>query len=173
MLNDFNFDLPEELIAQYPLDRGQSKLLHRSNDGKLTDMNFSQICHLLQPGDLLVLNNTAVIPACLIGYIGEVQLKINLINRIFDSKGERWEFLSKPRKKGLVGSLVKFSDKLVGVIIEKFNHNNMDVIEFFKPANIEDVSLDNVLKILSTFFFFVYIIVVIIINFIFLKLKCY
>lgn len=143
MLNDFDFDLPKELIAQYPINRGKSKLLYRSTNEKLTNKEFSQIYNLLQSGDVLVLNNTRVIPSCLTGYINGIELKINLINRVIDSKEEKWEFLSKPRKKVMVGAMIKFSDQLIGVVLEKFNHNNMDVIEFFKCNNIENDLLDD------------------------------
>ena len=131
MLKDFDFDLPEELIAKYPLDRGKSRLLHRSQNGQLSDMNFSQVPDLLQPGDLLVLNNTRVIPSALRGYINNSELKINLINRVIGCEGEKWEFLSKPRKKAVLGSIIQFSDRLIGVVIEKFNGHDLDVIEFF------------------------------------------
>lgn len=138
MLKDFDFDLPEELIAKYPLDRGKSRLLHRSQDGQLSDMNFSQISDLLQPGDLLVLNNTRVIPSCLRGYTNNSELKINFISRINDCEGERWEFLSKPRKKAVLGSVIQFSDRLIGVVIEKFNQNELDVIEFFTLEKLDE-----------------------------------
>lgn len=131
MLKDFDFDLPQALIADHPLDRGQARLLHRSIDGQLTDMKFSQICDLLEAGDVLVLNNTRVIPSCLHGYIDTVNLKINLINRVINCNSERWEFLSKPRKKVKVGSIIRFSNKLIGIVIEKYNQNTLDVIEFF------------------------------------------
>ena len=131
MLKDFDFDLPQALIAQHPLDRGKSRLLHRSADGKLDDMEFCQIYDLLEPGDVLVLNNTRVIPSCLQGYVNGVKLKINLINRVNGCDGEQWEFLSQPRKKIKLGSIVQFSHQLVGVVIKKFNQNALDVMEFF------------------------------------------
>ncbi len=131
MLSNFDFDLPQKLIAQEPLERGKSRLLYRSQHGKITDGNFSDILDLIQPGDLLVLNNTKVIPSCLYGDINGTKVKINLINKIVSSNSERWEFLSKPRKKVHFRSIIHFSDKLVGVVVEKFNQNNMDVIEFF------------------------------------------
>ena len=142
MLKDFDFDLPQALIAQYPIDRGKSALLHRTADGNLTDMKFSQICDLLQSGDVLVLNNTRVIPSCLRGHIDGIELQINLINRAIDCDSERWEFLSKPRKKVKLGSIVRFSHQLVGVVIEKCNQNMLDVMEFFISPIIEVVSLN-------------------------------
>ena len=67
-LSDFDFELPESLIAQYPLkDRAASRLLHVKPDGSVEDLHFRDILNLLQPGDLLVFNNTKVIKARLNG----------------------------------------------------------------------------------------------------------
>ena len=67
-LSDFDFELSESLIAQYPLkDRAASRLLHVKPDGSVEDLHFRDILNLLQPGDLLVFNNTKVIKARLNG----------------------------------------------------------------------------------------------------------
>ena len=67
-LSDFDFELPESLIAQYPLkDRAASRLLHVKPDGSVEDLHFRDILDLLKPGDLLVFNNTKVIKARLNG----------------------------------------------------------------------------------------------------------
>ena len=63
-LSDFDFELPESLIAQYPLkDRAASRLLHVKPDGSVEDLHFRDILDLLKPGDLLVFNNTEVFEA--------------------------------------------------------------------------------------------------------------
>ena len=84
-LSDFHFDLPEELIAQAPLaERSDSRLLQLSADGQLADRHFRDIVELLQPGDLLVMNNTRVIPARLFGQKetgGKAEI---LVERILD-----------------------------------------------------------------------------------------
>jgi S-adenosylmethionine:tRNA ribosyltransferase-isomerase len=84
-LSDFHFDLPAELIAQAPLaERADSRLLHLSADGQLADRRFRDIVDLLQPGDLLVMNDTRVIPARLFGQKetgGRVEI---LVERILD-----------------------------------------------------------------------------------------
>lgn len=84
-LSDFQFDLPAELIAQSPLEgRADSRLLHLSSDGGLHDRQFRDVIDLLQPGDLLVVNNTRVIAARLFGQKetgGKVEI---LIERILD-----------------------------------------------------------------------------------------
>ena len=67
LLSDFDFDLPEERIAQFPLaDRSASRLLHVRPDG-LDDLHFYDIIDLLRPDDLLVMNNTKVIKARMLG----------------------------------------------------------------------------------------------------------
>ena len=68
LLSDFDFELPEELIAQYPLaDRSSSRLLH-INDDVIEDCVFTDIVNFLRPGDLLVANDTRVIKARLFGH---------------------------------------------------------------------------------------------------------
>ena len=67
-LSDFNFDLPDELIARYPLDtRSASRLLHLDAQGQHHDFQFTDILNLLNAGDLLVLNDTKVMKARLKG----------------------------------------------------------------------------------------------------------
>lgn len=85
--SDFSYDLPEELIAQYPLaDRDSSRLLCLDSSGKITDNAFKGISDYLKPGDLIVLNNTRVIPARLFARKetgGKVEI---MLERIRDEK---------------------------------------------------------------------------------------
>jgi S-adenosylmethionine:tRNA ribosyltransferase-isomerase len=86
--SDFHFDLPEELIAQFPAERRDASrlLLLDGNSGEYRDSNFSQLINELQPGDLLVMNNTKVIPARLFGQKetgGKIEV---LIERLLDSQ---------------------------------------------------------------------------------------
>lgn len=129
MLKNFDFKLPAELIAQHPLQRGQSRLLCWNGKSKMQNMLFENIYDLLQPEDVLILNNTKVIPACLYGTVNESLIRVNLISKV-DNEIERWEVLSKPRKKLQLGTIIRFSPNLIGTVVEKFNHNNMDVIQF-------------------------------------------
>ena len=69
LLSDYSFDLPEELIAQYPTDkRTDSRLLHLDRNGHFQDQYFPDCLSHLSEGDVLVLNNTKVIPARLFGH---------------------------------------------------------------------------------------------------------
>ena len=69
-LSEFDFDLPKDLIAKYPkYPRGNSRLLYLNGDSKIYDYKFAEILRLFKKGDLLVLNNSKVIPAYLVGQI--------------------------------------------------------------------------------------------------------
>ncbi len=85
--SDFSYELPEELIAQYPLaDRDSSRLLCLDSSGKITDNTFKSVSDYLKPGDLIVLNNTRVIPARLFAHKetgGKVEI---MLERIRDEK---------------------------------------------------------------------------------------
>jgi S-adenosylmethionine:tRNA ribosyltransferase-isomerase len=130
MLSDFDFELPNDLIAQHPLPRGKSRVICNDNQGNLQEIIFEDIHKFFNPGDVVVLNNTKVIPSFLSGNVNDSDITVNLINRCIGTSNETWEVLSKPRKKLTLNSIVKFSDTLSGKVIEKYNSNDMDVIEF-------------------------------------------
>ncbi|NND81636.1 MAG: tRNA preQ1(34) S-adenosylmethionine ribosyltransferase-isomerase QueA [Gammaproteobacteria bacterium] len=84
-VSDFDYQLPEELIAQYPSQkRGQSRLLHLTAQGQVHDRQFEDLAQLLQSGDLLVLNDTRVIPARLFGHKESGGRLEVLLERIID-----------------------------------------------------------------------------------------
>lgn len=102
---DFNFDLPEELIAQDPLeDRSSSRLLVLDKEtGKTEHHVFREIIEYLEEGDCLVINDTKVIPARLIGSkIGtDAKIEVLLLKR---KENDVWETLVKPGKKAKIGT---------------------------------------------------------------------
>ena len=110
----FDYDLPSELIAQTPLkDRSSSRLLVLDkNDGSIKHDVFSSIIDYLVPGDVLVLNNTRVIPARLIGEKEETGAVIELL-LLKDMGNDTWECLSKPAKRLKIGTIVSFGDGLL------------------------------------------------------------
>lgn len=113
----YNFDLPEELIAQTPLlDRSSSRLLTLSKeDGKTEHHTFKDITDYLNPGDTLVLNDTRVIPARLFGVKEDTGAKAEVL--LLKNLGEdRWEALVKPGKKLKLGNTIVFSEELKAVI---------------------------------------------------------
>ena len=111
--SDFDYYLPEELIAQTPIkDRDKSRLLVMDRKtGELEHKNFYDIIDYLNPGDVLVLNNTKVLPARLIGHKVDTDAVIEVL-MLKDLGEDTWECLSKPAKRVKVGSIIKFSDEL-------------------------------------------------------------
>ena len=125
-LSDFNYNLPEELIAQDPLEkRDNSRLmvLHRET-GELEHKHFYDVIDYLNPGDCLVVNNTKVIPARLMGVKEETGASIEVL--LLKRKEEKvWEILVKPGKKARVGARISFGDGLlVGEVIDVVEEGN-------------------------------------------------
>ena len=116
---DFNYNLPEELIAQTPLkDRASSKLLVMDRfTGELEHKIFHDIKDYLHEGDVLVINDTKVIPARLMGVKEDTGAVIELL-LLKDLGEDKWECLSRPQKRLHVGTIVKFSDDLSAEVIE-------------------------------------------------------
>ena len=118
---DFNYDLPEELIAQTPLkNREESRLLVMDRDtGEIEHKHFTDILEYLVPGDVLVINNTKVIPARLIGEKEETHAVIELL-LLKELGQDEWECLSRPFKRLHVGTKISFGDGLLeATVIEK------------------------------------------------------
>ena len=111
--DDFDFYLPEELIAQTPLKkRDSSRLLVLDKEtGKIEHKHFTDIIDYLNAGDTLVLNDTKVIPARLIGEKEDTGAVIELL-MLKDEGNNIWECLCKPAKRIKIGTIVKFGDKL-------------------------------------------------------------
>ena len=117
--SDFDYELPEELIAQTPLkDRSSSKLLVMDRfTGELEHKHFSDIKSYLHKGDVLVINDTKVIPARLMGTKEDTGAVIELL--LLKDKGDDiWECLARPQKRLHVGTIIKFSDELSAEVIE-------------------------------------------------------
>ncbi|EGO8667664.1 tRNA preQ1(34) S-adenosylmethionine ribosyltransferase-isomerase QueA [Enterococcus faecalis] len=128
---DFDFDLPEELIAQTPLkDRASSRLLVVNKEtGDMEDKHFHDILDELQPEDALVMNNTRVLPARLYGEKPETggHLEVLLLT---NTEGDTWETLIKPAKRAKVGTEIQFGDgRLKAVVKEELEHGGR-IIEF-------------------------------------------
>lgn len=133
--SDFNYNLPEELIAQNPLEhREESRLLvlNRKNN-TIEHKGFKNFINFLNKGDALVLNNTRVIPARIFGSRRDKNEKIEvlLIKRL---NKDTWETLVKPGKKLKIDTEIIFSEKLSGVVTDisedgsryiKFNYNGV------------------------------------------------
>lgn len=119
-LSDFDYNLPEELIAQTPIKtRDQSRLMVLDKKtGTIKHKHFHDILEELQSGDVLVLNDTKVIPARLIGKKTSTGAVIELL-LLKDLGNNIWECLSRPAKRLKVGTIVTFSEKLQAEVVEK------------------------------------------------------
>ncbi|AEH53896.1 tRNA preQ1(34) S-adenosylmethionine ribosyltransferase-isomerase QueA [Heyndrickxia coagulans] len=123
-LDLFDYNLPEELIAQTPLkNRSDSRLMVLDKKtGEIEHSVFKNITQYLRPGDCLVLNNTKVLPARLIGIKDETGAKIEVL-LLKQLEGDRWETLVKPAKRVKTGTVVRFGDgKLSAVCAEELDH---------------------------------------------------
>ncbi|WP_293727197.1 tRNA preQ1(34) S-adenosylmethionine ribosyltransferase-isomerase QueA [uncultured Phascolarctobacterium sp.] len=117
-VKDFTYELPQELIAQHPMEpRDHSRLLVvDKNTGMVEHRHFYDLCEYLRPDDLLVFNDTRVIPARLHGVKDTgARVEVFLLTRL-DSTD--WEVLVKPGRKLRVGAKIKFSDELACEIID-------------------------------------------------------
>ena len=119
-IEEFDYDLPKELIAQTPLeDRSSSRLLVlNKNNGKVKHEHFYNIVNYLNKGDVLVLNDTKVIPARLIGVKEETGAVIELL-LLKDIGNDTWECLSRPAKRLKVGTIVSFGDGMLKATVTK------------------------------------------------------
>ena len=121
MIDEYDYYLPQELIAQTPLkNRSDSKLLVMDKKtGKLKEGIFKNIIDYLKPEDILVLNDTKVIPARLIGEKNDTHAVIELL-LLKNIENDLWECLSKPQKRLHVGTIISFGDgTLKAEVLEK------------------------------------------------------
>lgn len=128
---DFDFHLPEELIAQTPLkERSRSKLLLVDRQtGTYKDGVFTDVLDQFKQGDVLVLNNTKVLPARLYGEKEDTKAHVELL-LLTNTQGDQWEALVKPAKRVKVGTVISFGDgRLKAKVIEEQEHGGR-LIEF-------------------------------------------
>ena len=129
---DFDYHLPEHLIAQTPLaDRAASRsLVLDRQTGQKQDLHFDQIINFLNPGDALVVNETRVIPARLFGIKPETggHLEVLLLN---NTQGNQWECLIKPARRAKTGTQIVFGEdgRLTATVVSEGDHGGR-IIEF-------------------------------------------
>lgn len=138
--SDFDYDLPEELIAQDPLeDRTSSRLLLLDkNTGKTTHKTFCDIIEYLQAGDCLVLNNTKVIPARLIGEKEGTGGKVEVL-LLKRRENNIWETLVKPGKKVRPGARLSFGDGLLHAQVKEVVEEGNRLIQFEYQGVFEEI----------------------------------
>ena len=138
--SDFYYDLPQELIAQDPLeDRSSSRLMHLSlKDGSIEHRHFTDVLDYMEEGDCLVINDTKVIPARLYGHKEETGalIEILLLKR---RENDIWECLVKPGKKARPGAKITFGNGILkGKIIDVVDEGNR-LIQFHYEGIFEEV----------------------------------
>ncbi len=118
-VSDFDFNLPEELIAQHPADkRDHSRLMVvNREDGNISHHHFYDILDELSSNDVLILNNTKVLPARIIGSKEDTKAVIEIL-LLKELEKDTWEALTKPAKRVKIGTVVEFSDLLLAKCIE-------------------------------------------------------
>ncbi len=118
--NDYDYELPESFIAQTPLkNRSESKLMILDKKtGDIEHTNFFNIKNYLKKGDVLVLNDTKVLPARLFGKKVDTEAKIEIL-LLKNISGDIWECLARPGKRLHTDTVIKFSDELTCKVIEK------------------------------------------------------
>ena len=139
-VKDFDYELPEELIAQDPLeDRSSSRLMVLDRKtGDVEHRHFRDILDYLNPGDCLVINNTKVIPARLYGAKEDTQAKIEVL-LLKRKENDVWETLVKPGKKAKPGTRIVFGDGLlVGEVIDVVEEGNR-LIQFHYDGIFEEI----------------------------------
>lgn len=139
-VRDFNFDLPQELIAQDPLlDRSSSRLLVMDKQtGEIEHRHFRDILSYLKEGDCLVINDTKVIPARLFGVKEGTEAKIEIL-LLKRRENDIWETLVKPGKKAKEGTVISFGDGLLkGTVIDVVEEGNR-LIQFSYDGIFEEI----------------------------------
>ena len=143
LFRSFYYELPEELIAQTPAEpRDSSRLLVYSKDeDKIYHKHFCDVKEFLKAGDLLVINNTRVIPARIFGHIEnhESVLETLLLKRIDYT---HWETIMKPARKARIGSVINYAEGLSAVVTDVGEYGARTV-EFIFDGVFEDI-LDRV-----------------------------
>lgn len=129
--SDFYYDLPKELIAQTPIEpRDSSRLLVLGREsGKIEHCRFHDIIDYLNPGDLLVANDSRVLPARIYGIKDDTGAKVEFL-LLHQIKGNQWETLCKPGKKAKVGSKFVFGNGILnGTVVQVMEDGNR-IVDF-------------------------------------------
>lgn len=139
-VEDFNFDLPEELIAQHPLEKRDSSrlLVLDKKTGEINHKHFGDLPDFLKKGDVLVLNDTRVIPARLLGVKEDTEGKIEflLLNR---KKLDTYECLAKPGKRARKGAKFTFGEGLLKAEVLDVLENGNRIVKFSYEGVFEEI----------------------------------
>lgn len=139
-VSDFDYYLPEELIAQHPLSvRDHSRMLvYHRKEQRIEHRIFSEIKEYLKPGDCLVINDTRVIPARLYGIREDTGSKVELL--LLEKKEQnRWETLVKPGKRVKIGSRLSFGDGILKAEVKDILDDGSRIIAFEYQGIFEEI----------------------------------
>lgn len=129
--SDFYYDLPKELIAQTPLEpRDSSRLLVLGREsGNIEHKHFHDIIDYLNPGDLLVCNDSRVLPARIFGIKDETGARVEFL-LLKQTSGNKWETLCKPGKKARAGAKFIFGDGIMTATVVEVKDDGNRIVEF-------------------------------------------
>lgn len=146
LISEYDYNLPEELIAQMPADKRDNSRMMVLNrkDRTISHKHFYDIVDLIEPNTLLVMNNTKVLPARLIGHKdtgAKIEVFLLKQNSKMQDEHENWEVLIKPSKRVKSDTIIKISDELSVRAIKRLEENGEWLVEliFFKGDNVLDV----------------------------------
>ena len=139
-VEDFNYFLPEELIAQIPLEnRSDSRLMVLDrNTGSVSHYHFYDILGMLNKGDVLVLNDTKVLPSRIYGEKTDTNAKIELL--LLRDFGDYYEVLARPARRLKKGTIIKFSDNFKAEVLERLDDGICHVKFIYEGIFIEELS---------------------------------
>lgn len=145
LISEYDYNLPEELIAQMPADKRDNSRMMVLNrkDRTISHKHFYDIVDLIEPNTLLVMNNTKVLPARLIGHKdtgAKIEVFLLKQNSKMQDEHENWEVLIKPSKRVKPDTIIKISDELSVRAIKRLEENGEWLVELiFNGNNILDV----------------------------------
>lgn len=144
LISEFDFDLPENLIAQEPLQkRENSRMLVLNRAAKnITDAHFYDFTKFIKPGDVVVSNNTKVFPARLFGET-ETGAKVEIF-LVEKKENEKWETLARPAKRLKTGKKITFNENLTAKVLDRTEEGRV-VLEFSANGDFDDI-LDEIGK---------------------------
>lgn len=140
LVSEFDYNLPENLIAQIPADKRENSkmMVLERNTNLIQHKHFFDIVDLIDENSILVLNNTKVMPARLYGTKEETGAKIEVF-LLKQLEGKKWETLIKPSKRVKEGTIIKISDELSAKAIEKTEEDGGWIVELIYEGNILEV----------------------------------
>lgn len=145
LISEYDYNLPEELIAQMPADKRENSRMMVLNrkDRTISHKHFYDIVDLIEPNTLLVMNNTKVLPARLIGHKdtgAKIEVFLLKQNHKTHDNGENWEVLIKPSKRVKPDTIIKISDELSVRAIKRLEENGEWLVELiYKGDNVLDI----------------------------------